>query len=102
MCICGPPGDQSHAIRSAAGFLACRNSSPDGYDCQKFFTLTPRPPVRSPTNAHPAERLPAAEKSHVLFGLVRLEMTNPSGVVCESLKSSQIAFCANSPRPVNG
>src|SRR5215471_18944921 len=102
MSICGPSGDQSQVVSSAIGLLACRTSRPAGNDCQKFFTLTARPPVRSPTNAKPAARRPAAEKSQVLLGLVRLLMVKPSEFGCASLKSSQIAFCANSPRPVNG
>src|SRR5215510_5728103 len=100
MSICGPSGDHNQATRSAEGLLAPRTSSPDGYDCQKFFTLTARPPLRSPTKARPAARLPAFDESQVLLGLVRLTMVKPSGFVCDSLKSSQIAFWANSPRPV--
>src|SRR5215813_11560053 len=102
MSICGPSGDQSQAMRSAVGVLACRTSRPVGYDCQKFFTRTASPPPRSPTNPKPDARLPAAEEIQVLLGLVRFTIVKPSGFGCESLKSSQIAFCANGPRPVKG
>jgi hypothetical protein len=98
MSIGGPSGDQSQAINSATGWLACRTSRPAGYDCQKFFTLIPRPPPKSPTDAKPAERWPAAENSHVLFGFVRFTIVKPSGLGCDSLKSSQIAFCPKSFR----
>jgi hypothetical protein len=92
MSISGASGDHSQATSSADGLLACRTSSDAGNDCQKFLMLTASPPPRSPTYARPGARLPAAEKSQVLFGFVRLTMVKPSGFGWTSLKSSQIAF----------
>ena len=85
MSIAGASGDQSHAVICAVAFAASRISSPVGNDCQKSFTLIASPPLTSPTKANPDARRPASANTHVLCGLVRLVIVNPSGVGCDSV-----------------
>src|SRR5215469_1588680 len=101
MSISGASGDHNHATTSAVGLAALRISSPEGNDCQKFFTQIDSPPWRSPAKARPAARLPESENSHVLRGLVRLEIVKPSGFAWVSLKSFQIAFLSKTGLPLN-
>ena len=102
MSISGASGDHNQATSFAAGARGLTNLQPRGKRLPEILYADRQPALRSPAKASPAARLPASENSHVLCGLVRLTIVNPSGFGWISLKSSQIAFFANIGLPLNG